>query len=91
VGGVCDELFTAAAAVAPWAGFFTRLPAFELQLRGAVGEAVLVAAGAEQLVPSVAACLGCNVQACDTHGGGVWNEVKRCEDGRTVQPWRADA
>jgi hypothetical protein len=35
--------------------------------------------------------LGCNVQACDTHGGGVWNEVKRCEDGRTVQPWRADA
>jgi len=86
VSGVCDEVSTVAA-VAPWAGLFARLPTLELQFRGAVGEAVLVAAGAEQLVPPVAACLCGNVQACDAHGG----EVKRCGDGRMVQAWRRDA
>lgn len=70
MGRGCDDfVVVVAAAVAPWAYLFPRLPALELQFLRAVGEVVLIAAGAQQLVPAMAAGLSRNVQAGYAHVG----------------------
>lgn len=70
MGGACDDfVVVVAAAVAPRAYLFPCLPALELQFLRAIGEVVLVAARAQQLVPAMAAGLSGNVQAGYAHAG----------------------